>query len=103
MLCRPRSCCFQGQACEPAPAACCTLTWRLCTPRPSPLPPPRPCRYARLHTTLGDLNLELHADLAPATVENWLALAEAGYYNGTAFHRSIRNFMIQVGRGAVGM
>jgi peptidyl-prolyl cis-trans isomerase-like protein 2 len=36
-------------------------------------------------------------------VENWLALAEAGYYNGTAFHRSIRNFMIQVGRGAVGM
>lgn len=53
--------------------------------------------YLRLHTTLGDLNLELHCDVAPATCENFLALADAGYYNGTPFHRSIKNFMVQGG------
>ena len=51
--------------------------------------------YCRLHTTLGDLNIELHADLAPRTCENFLALCDMGYYSGTLFHRSIRNFMIQ--------
>ena len=54
--------------------------------------------YLRLHTSLGDLNLELHCDLAPRAAENFLALAEGGYYSGTAFHRSIRNFMIQARR-----
>lgn len=53
--------------------------------------------YVRLHTTLGDLNLELHCDLAPKTCENFLALAASGYYDGVPFHRSIRNFMIQGG------
>uniref|UniRef100_A0A1D2A8I5 Peptidylprolyl isomerase n=1 Tax=Auxenochlorella protothecoides TaxID=3075 RepID=A0A1D2A8I5_AUXPR len=53
--------------------------------------------YMRLHTSLGDLNLELHADLAPKTCENFFALLEGGYYTGTAFHRSIKNFMIQGG------
>jgi peptidyl-prolyl cis-trans isomerase-like 2 len=50
----------------------------------------------RLHTSLGDLNLELHCDLAPRTCENFIALCSQGYYNGTIFHRCIRNFMIQV-------
>ena len=54
-------------------------------------------RYLRLHTSLGDLNLELHCDLAPRTCENFLALAEGGYYDGTTFHRSIKNFMAQGG------
>lgn len=53
--------------------------------------------YARIHTSLGDLNVELHADLVPRTCENWLALARLGYYDGVKFHRSIKNFMIQVG------
>eukprot|EP00887_Chlorella_sp_A99_P008218 scaffold12.g8218.t1 len=53
--------------------------------------------YVRLHTSLGDLNIELHCDLAPKTCENFMALAEGGYYDGTVFHRSIRNFMIQAG------
>jgi cyclophilin family peptidyl-prolyl cis-trans isomerase len=68
--------------------------------RPPPPPPDRnPSKkaYLRLHTSLGDLNLELHADIAPRTCENFLALAEMGYYDGTVFHRSIRNFMLQVG------
>ncbi len=57
--------------------------------------------YLRLHTSLGDLNLELHCDLAPRAAENFLALAEGGYYAGTAFHRSIRNFMIQARRAGL--
>ena len=60
--------------------------------------------YARLHTSLGDLNVELHCDLVPQTCENWLALARMGYYDGNIFHRSIKNFMIQVqgGEGCTG-
>ena len=53
--------------------------------------------YLRLHTSLGDINIELHCDLAPKTCENFMALAEGGYYTGTTFHRSIKNFMIQGG------
>ena len=52
--------------------------------------------YMRLHTNLGDLNLELHCDLAPRTCENFFVLSEGGYYTDTIFHRSIKNFMIQV-------
>lgn len=52
--------------------------------------------YMRLHTSLGDLNLELHCDLAPRTCENFFVLSEGGYYTDTIFHRSIKNFMIQV-------
>ncbi|KDD75925.1 cyclophilin type peptidyl-prolyl cis-trans isomerase, partial [Helicosporidium sp. ATCC 50920] len=58
---------------------------------------PRVKGYARLHTSLGDLNVELHCDVCPMTCENWLALAEGGYYDGLGFHRSIRHFMIQGG------
>jgi hypothetical protein len=53
--------------------------------------------YLRLHTTLGDLNIELHCDIAPRTTENFIYLCEMGYYKDTVFHRSIKNFMIQVG------
>ena len=51
--------------------------------------------YMRLHTNLGDLNLELHCDLAPRTCENFFVLSEGGYYTDTIFHRNIKNFMIQ--------
>ena len=53
--------------------------------------------YVALHTSKGDLKLELHADLVPRTCQNFLLLAARGYYNGVAFHRSIRNFMLQGG------
>ena len=52
--------------------------------------------YMRLHTSLGDLNLELHCNVVPRACENFLILAESGYYSNTVFHRSIKNFMIQV-------
>ena len=40
-----------------------------------------------LHTTLGDLKLELFCDEVPRTTENFLALCASGYYDGTKFHR----------------
>ena len=60
-------------------------------------PPPGAKAHARLHTSVGDINLELHAGLTPRTVENFLALAAAGYYDATPFHRSVRHFMAQGG------
>ena len=56
-----------------------------------------------LHTTFGDITLELDAERAPKTVENFLAYARDGFYNGTIFHRVIDNFMIQGGGFEVGM
>uniref|UniRef100_A0A7N9D5C2 RING-type E3 ubiquitin-protein ligase PPIL2 n=1 Tax=Macaca fascicularis TaxID=9541 RepID=A0A7N9D5C2_MACFA len=53
--------------------------------------------YVRLHTNKGDLNLELHCDLTPKTCENFIRLCKKHYYDGTIFHRSIRNFVIQGG------
>ena len=53
--------------------------------------------YARLQTSHGELNMELNPEFAPKAVWNFIALARKGYYNGVAFHRNIRNFMIQGG------
>jgi peptidyl-prolyl cis-trans isomerase-like 3 len=50
---------------------------------------------ATLHTTLGDIKVELYCDLTPRTAHNFLGLAAAGYYDGTKFHRNIKGFMIQ--------
>lgn len=50
-----------------------------------------------IETSLGTIVAELYADKAPATVENFLAYAETGYYDGTIFHRVISRFMIQGG------
>ena len=50
-----------------------------------------------LHTSHGDIRLELDAGKAPVTVENFLAYARDGFYDGTIFHRVIGNFMIQGG------
>ncbi|KAK3391754.1 hypothetical protein B0T20DRAFT_422128 [Sordaria brevicollis] len=53
--------------------------------------------YVRLETNLGPLTLELLPEFAPKAVWNFLRLSEKGYYKDVAFHRSIRNFMIQGG------
>jgi cyclophilin family peptidyl-prolyl cis-trans isomerase len=52
---------------------------------------------ATLETTYGNIELELWPDLAPKTVDNFVKLAQKGYYNGTYFHRVIPDFMIQGG------
>tara|TARA_B110000091_G_C13440067_1_gene319690 strand:+ start:28 stop:531 length:504 start_codon:yes stop_codon:yes gene_type:complete len=48
-------------------------------------------------TTLGSITLELNSKKAPKTVENFLTYVEDGHYNGTIFHRVIKDFMIQCG------
>ncbi|KAK5117816.1 Peptidyl-prolyl cis-trans isomerase cyp8 [Meristemomyces frigidus] len=53
--------------------------------------------YARMSTTHGDLNIELYPEFAPKAVWNFIQLAKRGYYKGVAFHRNIKNFMIQGG------
>ncbi|MEW5316615.1 MAG: hypothetical protein WDW38_007976 [Sanguina aurantia] len=50
-----------------------------------------------LHTSLGDVKLELFCEQAPKTTENFLALCGSGFYNSTIFHRNIKGFMIQGG------
>jgi peptidyl-prolyl cis-trans isomerase B (cyclophilin B) len=50
-----------------------------------------------IRTTFGELKLELDAEKAPKTVENFLKYVGEGYYDGTIFHRVIDNFMIQGG------
>ena len=53
--------------------------------------------YAVIKTTAGDMTVELWPDVAPKTVENFTTLAQKGFYDGTAFHRIVKGFMIQGG------
>ncbi|KAI4934793.1 Peptidyl-prolyl cis-trans isomerase cyp8 [Alternaria conjuncta] len=53
--------------------------------------------YARISTSLGDLNVELLPEYAPRAVWNFVKLAQKGYYSHTIFHRNIKGFMIQGG------
>jgi peptidyl-prolyl cis-trans isomerase A (cyclophilin A) len=50
-----------------------------------------------IKTTMGDITLELDSEKAPGTVANFLAYVDAGFYDGTIFHRVIPGFMIQGG------
>lgn len=50
-----------------------------------------------LHTTAGDIDATLYGSKTPVTVANFLNLARRGYYDNVAFHRVIKNFMIQGG------
>jgi len=50
-----------------------------------------------LHTTHGDLKIEVFCEAVPKTAENFLALCASNYYDGCIFHRNIKSFMIQTG------
>ena len=56
-----------------------------------------------MDTTKGKIVLELYANKAPETVKNFLAYLDAGFYDGTIFHRVIPGFMIQGGGFAADM
>ncbi|MGL5336977.1 MAG: peptidylprolyl isomerase [Enterovibrio sp.] len=56
-----------------------------------------------LHTNFGDITLELFADKAPVTVENFLQYCRDGFYDNTLFHRVIDGFMIQGGGMSIGL
>jgi peptidyl-prolyl cis-trans isomerase B (cyclophilin B) len=57
----------------------------------------------KLHTSKGVITLELDAEKAPVTVENFLQYVRDGFYDGTIFHRVIDGFMIQGGGFEPGM
>ncbi len=50
-----------------------------------------------IKTSKGDIKVELDKEKAPISVENFLSYVNDGFYNGTIFHRVIKNFMIQGG------
>lgn len=52
---------------------------------------------AIIKTSLGDITVKFYGEESPATVENFLKLAQTGFYNGVRFHRVIKDFMIQGG------
>ena len=56
-----------------------------------------------LTTNHGNITIELDAEKAPKTVENFLAYVQSGHYDGTIFHRVIDGFMIQGGGFEPGM
>jgi len=67
-----------------------------------------PNEVAVIKTGYGEMTVAFWPDVAPKTVENFKKLAREGFYNGTAFHRIIKGFMIQGGcpntkEGATGM
>ncbi|MGG4775997.1 peptidylprolyl isomerase [Paenalcaligenes sp. Me52] len=57
----------------------------------------------KLQTNKGDIIIELNAEAAPKTVENFIGYVQDGFYDGTIFHRVINNFMIQGGGFEAGM
>ncbi len=57
----------------------------------------------RMTTSMGVIEIELDAKLAPVTVKNFLGYVDSGFYNGTIFHRVIPGFMVQSGGMTAGM
>ena len=52
---------------------------------------------ATLHTTMGDMKVNLFPKEAPVTVNNFVFLARQGFYNNVKFHRIVKGFMVQTG------
>ena len=83
---------------RPARAAlAATLTLLLAVAAAPPADAADDAPRVRLVTTLGDIVLELDRARAPLSVANFLDYVDAGYYDGTLFHRVIDGFMIQGG------
>ncbi len=57
----------------------------------------------QLHTNQGVITIELDAEKAPKSVENFLSYVRKGHYDNTIFHRVIKNFMVQGGGFEPGM
>jgi len=67
------------------------------TSTPQPTTTPMSNEVAVIKTSAGDMVIQFWTDAAPATIENFKKLAKQGFYNGTAFHRIVKGFMIQGG------
>jgi len=68
-----------------------------CEDEKKPVAAVKPAEVAVIKTTAGEMTVEFWPDVAPNTVENFKKLAKQGFYNGTAFHRIMKGFMIQGG------
>jgi peptidyl-prolyl cis-trans isomerase B (cyclophilin B) len=60
-------------------------------------------KMVKLHTNMGTITLQLDAEKAPASVQNFLDYVNSGFYTNTIFHRVIPNFMIQGGGFETGL
>ncbi|WP_207310461.1 peptidylprolyl isomerase [Rubripirellula amarantea] len=60
-------------------------------------PSENPLVQVELDTSLGKIRVQLDSDRAPQTVKNFMAYVESGFYEGTVFHRVIKDFVIQGG------
>jgi peptidyl-prolyl cis-trans isomerase-like 3 len=47
-----------------------------------------------IHTSHGDIKVELYVDLVPVASRNFMALCASGYYNKSIFHRNIKGFIV---------
>ncbi len=54
-------------------------------------------KQAEIYTSKGNMKVDFYFDDAPATVANFIKLAESGFYDGLTFHRVIPDFVIQGG------
>ncbi|MBE9562785.1 MAG: peptidyl-prolyl cis-trans isomerase [Proteobacteria bacterium] len=66
-------------------------------PNPDALPIPTVPQSVVMQTNLGTMVIELNAEKAPKSVDNFVRYVKKGFYDGTIFHRVIDNFMIQGG------
>lgn len=69
------------------------------TGAPTPVAPAAAAKdtIVTMKTSMGDITIKLYASDSPKTVANFVKLAKEGFYNGTKFHRVIKDFMIQGG------
>ena len=84
---------------EPGPAAAMDVAERdgMYDAPPEMTIDPEKYYYATVHTEKGDIKIQLFADRAPVTVNNFVYLARQGFYDNTTFHRVIDGFMAQAG------
>lgn len=68
---------------------CLVLAANVCIAAPNPV--------ATLHTSLGNIEIELFPKEAPISVNNFLAYVKSGFYDGVIFHRVIPGFVVQAG------
>ncbi|MEP7185588.1 MAG: peptidylprolyl isomerase [Rhodanobacter sp.] len=65
--------------------------------KPAPATPAAPAPEVVLHTSQGDITLELYTDKAPKSVANFLQYVRDGFYDGTLMHRAIPGYLVQGG------
>ena len=80
--------------------AACVLAALAAPPATAQEMPPNP--HVLVETSMGSFEMELFRDRVPATVVNFLVYVRDGYYDGTVFHRILRNVIVQGGGFAVG-